>query len=169
MSIRCVDVAFYWTPKEAAAIVDYLDRLRDTVWELYSDDIIALRTVELDDQRDPRQRHLRFDDEIDRMDESDAQASMSSNPPGRPTQKPGVMNDNTTSRETLPSLEDLPSLSDENIGDMLNLLRALLHACEEHYKGPIRRAEMQRKQELLHPWRRDLPDSSMTDWDDDPF
>ena len=48
MNTRCVDAAFYWTPKEAGAIVDYLDRLRDTVWELYSDDIIGYRTKELD-------------------------------------------------------------------------------------------------------------------------
>jgi hypothetical protein len=72
MNIRCVDVAFYWTPEEAAAIVDYLDRLRDTVWELYSDDIIALRTAELDAQSDPRQRPLCFDDEMGLIDEGDA-------------------------------------------------------------------------------------------------
>ncbi len=46
MSTRCVDAALYWTPAEAAAIIDYLDRLRDTVWELYGDDIIAMRLLE---------------------------------------------------------------------------------------------------------------------------
>ena len=125
MNIRCVDVAFYWTPEEAGAIVDYLDRLRDTIWELYCDDIISCRTTELDEQCDPRQRHLCFDDEIDRIDESDTQASTSCSQCGRPTQKSGVRNDNTTPRGALPSFDDLPSLSDENIGDMLNLLRAL--------------------------------------------
>ncbi len=77
------------------------------------------------------------------------------------------MNDNTTPREALPSFDNLPSLSDENIGDMLNLLRALLHACEEHYKDPIRRLDEQRHQELQHPWWRGLAKSSITDWDDD--
>ena len=169
MNIRCVDVAFYWTPEEAGAIVDYLDRLRDTIWELYCDDIISCRTTELDEQCDPRQRHLCFDDEIDRIDESDTQASTSCSQCGRPTQKSGVRNDNTTPRGALPSFDDLPSLSDENIGDMLNLLRALLHACEEHYKDPIRRMDEQRDDELLHPWRRDRSKPPMTDWDDDNF
>ena len=167
MNIRCVDVAFYWTPEEAAAIVDYLDRLRDTVWELYSEDIIDCRTPELDEQCDPRQRHLGLDDEINQIDGGGKQASTSCNRSGRPAQESGVMNDNTTPREALPSLDDLPSLSDENIGDMLNLLRALLHACEEHYKDPIRRLDEQRHQELQHPWRRSQAKSSMTDWDDE--
>ena len=153
MSTRCVDVAFYWTPEEAGAIVDYLDRLRDTVWELYSDDIIGCRTKELDEQGDPRQRHLCFDDD-------DTQTST-------PCSRSGLANDDRTPREALPSLDDLPSLNDENIGDVLNLLRALLHACEEHYKDPIRRLSEQRQQELLHPRMHDLPTSSIADWDDD--
>lgn len=169
MNIRCVDVAFYWTPEEAAAIVDYLDRLRDTVWELYSEDIIDCRTPELDEQCDPRQRHLCFDDEIDRMEEGNKQVSTSCNRPARPAQESGVMNDKTKPCDALPSIEALPSLSDENIGEMLNLLRALLHACEELYKDPIRRLDEQRHQELQHPWRRGLSKSSMTDWDDDDF
>ena len=43
MSEHCVDSAYYWTPQEAAAILEYLDRLRDCVWELYQQDIIQLR------------------------------------------------------------------------------------------------------------------------------
>ncbi len=169
MNIRCVDVAFYWTPEEAAAIVDYLDRLRDTVWELYSEDIIDCRTPELDEQSDPRQWHLCFDDEIERMEEGDNQASTSRNPPGRHAQTSGEMNEKPKPCDTLPSIDALPSLSDENIGEMLNLLRALLHACEELYKDPIRRLDEQRHQELQHPWRRGLSKSSMTDGDDDDF
>ena len=169
MNIRCVDAAYYWTPEEAGAIVDYLDRLRDTVWEIYSDDIIDCRTPDPDEPEDPRQRHLRFDDEIDQIDEGDTQALTGCNRHGRPTQRSAVMNDNTTPHEALPSLDDLPSLSDENIGNMLNLLRALLGACEEHYKDPIRRLEKKRHQELLYPWRRDQPESTMTDRDDDAF
>lgn len=46
MSKRCVDVAYYWTPREAAAILDYLDRLRDCIWEMYEEDIIELRHAE---------------------------------------------------------------------------------------------------------------------------
>ena len=153
MSTQCVDVAFYWTPEEAGAIVDYLDRLRDTVWELYSDDIIGCRTNELDEQGDPRQRHLCFD-------EDDTQAST-------PCNGCEFVNNNKTPREALPLLDDLPTLSDENIGDMLNLLRTLLNACEEHYKDPIRRLSKQRQQELLQPHTNDLPTSSITDWNGD--
>ncbi len=46
MSKRCVDVAYYWSPREAAAILDYLDRLRDCVWQMYEEDIIELRQIE---------------------------------------------------------------------------------------------------------------------------
>lgn len=46
MSKRCVDVAYYWTPREAAAVLDYLDRLRDCVWDMYQEDIIELRQIE---------------------------------------------------------------------------------------------------------------------------
>lgn len=46
MRKQCVDVAYYWTPAEAAAILDYLDRLRDCVWEIYQHDIIELRKGE---------------------------------------------------------------------------------------------------------------------------
>jgi hypothetical protein len=169
MNNHCVDAAFYWTPKEAAAIVDYLDRLRDTVWELYSDDIIGCRTKELDEQCDPRQQHLCFDNKTDQIDESEELESTPFIPHGRPTPESTMMNDNNTPREALPSFEDLPSLSDENIGDMLTLLRALLHACEEHYKAPIRRLDEQRDHEHLHPWRRDRSKPPMTDWDEDTF
>ncbi len=46
MNLKALDVAYYWSPREAAAILDYLDRLRDLVWETYSDDIIELRQNE---------------------------------------------------------------------------------------------------------------------------
>ena len=46
MSKQCIDVAYYWTPAEAAAVLDYLDRLRDCVWEMYHQDIIELRKAE---------------------------------------------------------------------------------------------------------------------------
>ena len=62
MSTRCVDAAFFWTPAEAAAIIDYLDRLRDTVWELYEDDIIALRlSEELTSLDNKDQQEIDFD------------------------------------------------------------------------------------------------------------
>ncbi len=166
MNSHCVDVAYYWTPKEAAAIVDYLDRLRDTVWDMYSDDIIDCRTKELDAQCDPRQQHLHFDDEAGPHHKSQAQSSTPCNHCGASVREPTLSNENTVPPETLPSLDDLPTLSDENIGDMLNLLRTLLHACEEHYKDPIRRLDEQRHRELLPEWGQDLSASLRTGWDD---
>lgn len=61
MSKRCVDVAFYWTPREAAAILDYLDRLRDCVWQMYEQDIIELRQgeeIEIDATDDQQELDL---------------------------------------------------------------------------------------------------------------
>jgi hypothetical protein len=169
MKNHCVDVAFYWTPKEAAAIVDYLDRLRDTVWELYGDDIIGCRTKELDEQCDPRQQHLCFDNEVDQPHKMQAQRSTSYTCPGASVHESASVNENTVPRKALPSFDDLPTLSDENIGDMLNLLRALLQACEEHYKDPIRRLSEQRHSECLSEHGYELPTTSMNYWDEDSF
>lgn len=153
MSTRCVDVAFYWTPQEAGAIVDYLDHLRDTVWDLYSDDIIGHRTRELDEQVDHQQEHSRVNDYKPKI--------------SPPSKRCELLEDDTFAREALPSLDDLPSLSDENVDDMLNLLRKLLGACEEHYKDPIRRMEEQRQQELLHRRAADMTRSPLSHKDDD--
>lgn len=39
MSEQCVDAAFYWTPQQAEAIVDYLERLQESIWAIYGDEI----------------------------------------------------------------------------------------------------------------------------------
>lgn len=71
MNRQALDVAFYWTPEEAAAILDYLDRLRDQVWEHYGDDIIELRGAESSPYAEPHsavddaQQFLEFDEDID--------------------------------------------------------------------------------------------------------
>lgn len=62
MNLKVFDVAYYWTPREAAAILDYLDRLRDLVWELYSEDIIELRK---DEDVDEGENELDSDDTTD--------------------------------------------------------------------------------------------------------
>lgn len=46
MNESTMDVGFHWTPEEAVAVLDYLDRLRDQVWEYYAEDIIILRQQE---------------------------------------------------------------------------------------------------------------------------
>ncbi|ASJ71637.1 hypothetical protein [Granulosicoccus antarcticus] len=53
MNIKALDVAYYWSPREAAAILDYLDRLRDLVWDLYGEEIIELRQVEDESGEEP--------------------------------------------------------------------------------------------------------------------
>ena len=66
MSNKAIDVAFYWSPREAAAILDYLDRLRDLIWEYYEEDIKELRCREVEADADERiseeQRAFLFDD-----------------------------------------------------------------------------------------------------------
>lgn len=69
MSNKAIDVAFYWSPREAAAILDYLDRLRDLIWEYYEDDIKELRCREVEleagEQTSDGQRAFTFDDNHD--------------------------------------------------------------------------------------------------------
>ena len=68
MSERALDAAYYWSPNEAAAILEYLDRLRELVYELYGDDIDAWQGDSLNRdatrrrRRDEYQHVLRFDD-----------------------------------------------------------------------------------------------------------
>lgn len=47
MNTEGIDVAFYWSAQEAATILDYLDRLRDLIWEYYAEDIKELRYREV--------------------------------------------------------------------------------------------------------------------------
>lgn len=68
MSKLALDVAYYWSPKEAAAILEYLDRLRELISELYGEDIdewrreAVYREVARQDRREQRQQGLEFDD-----------------------------------------------------------------------------------------------------------
>ena len=43
----------------------------------------------------------------------------------------------------LPEFDNLPSLSDENIGDVLQYLIAMVDAFEDHYADPLRRLRAQ--------------------------
>jgi len=68
MSERALDAAYYWSPNEAAAILEYLDRLRNLIWEMYGEDIGAWqreakeRDAAHRAQRDEHQQVIRFDD-----------------------------------------------------------------------------------------------------------
>lgn len=52
MIIKACEIAYHWSPREAAAIVEYLGLLRDLVWACSSEDIIELRRSEDETQAD---------------------------------------------------------------------------------------------------------------------
>lgn len=69
MNRKGIDVAFYWSAQEAATILDYLDRLRDLIWEYYAEDIKELRYREVLAQTaegaSEDQQELSFDDDYE--------------------------------------------------------------------------------------------------------
>ena len=55
----------YWTLDEAATAIDFLDRLRDALWETYGEQITKMHCEAYDDHiRDANQCELEFDDDI---------------------------------------------------------------------------------------------------------
>jgi len=63
---------------------------------------------------------------------------------------------------SLPEFDYLPSLSDENVGDVLQYLLAMVDAFEDHYADPLRRLRERYHEQL----RRDL-DQDQYDWVND--
>jgi len=59
----------------------------------------------------------------------------------------------------LPEFDNLPSLSDENIGDVLQYLLAMVDAFEDHYADPLRRLR-----EQYHEQQRPDLDEEQYDW-----
>lgn len=66
----------------------------------------------------------------------------------------------------LPEFDNLQSLSDENIGDVLQYLIAMVDAFEDHYADPLRRLreqyyEQERpdSEEQQHDWVNDADDN----------
>lgn len=66
--------------------------------------------------------------------------------------------------------EHMPSLNDEAIWDLLEMLCALIDAYEEHYAEELKRLRLQRfcelHEEAPHSHQLRLP---LHDWEDDPF
>jgi len=55
----------YWTIDDAATVIDFLDLLRDALWETYGDQITQMYREAYDDRfQDPNQCELEFDDDI---------------------------------------------------------------------------------------------------------
>ena len=55
----------YWTVDEAATVIDFLDVLRDALWETYGTQITQMHREACDSRiQDIYQRELGFDDDI---------------------------------------------------------------------------------------------------------
>ncbi len=75
-----------------------------------------------------------------------------------------------TQRTGQPLFEHMPSLDDEAIWDLLELLCALIDAYEEHYAEELKRQRLQRYRELHEEA---TPNNQLRlplhEWDDEPF
>ncbi len=65
MTMNTTRLTTYWTTGEAAIAIDFLDTLRDALWETYGEQIIRMHYEACDDCiRDTSQGEFEFDDEI---------------------------------------------------------------------------------------------------------
>ncbi len=65
MTMKVTRLTTYWTIDEADTAIDFLDRLRDALWETYGEQITKMHREACDDGiRDINQREFEFDDEI---------------------------------------------------------------------------------------------------------
>ena len=79
------------------------------------------------------------------------------------------MNNDRMPPQVPPSWENMPTFSDENIGDVVELLHALIDMCEEHYAEPLRRWRELRYLELCQFREDDQYDLPLDEFDDEPF
>ncbi|MDC0435068.1 hypothetical protein OAM69_05440 [bacterium] len=66
MSWQILKLDTYWTAEEAATVLTLIDELRDQIINTYGDQIVAMRTAELDTERnevDERQTQLPLEPE----------------------------------------------------------------------------------------------------------
>jgi hypothetical protein len=65
MTMKITRLTTHWDPDEAHTIIEFLDRLRDELWETYGDDILVLlRDGTLSRSIDEHQTQLPFDDDV---------------------------------------------------------------------------------------------------------
>ena len=65
MSMKITRLYTYWDSDQAHTIIEFLDRLRDQLWEIYGDEIVdLLREGSVTPITDERQTTLDFDDDI---------------------------------------------------------------------------------------------------------
>ncbi len=65
MTMKVTRLTTYWSVAEAAVVIDFLDVLREALWETYGEEIITMHREDYDDQtRDPNQYEFEFNDDI---------------------------------------------------------------------------------------------------------
>ena len=65
MTMNTTRLTTYWTIDEAATAIDFLDILREALWETYGEQITRMHHEDYDDRiRDTRQCEFVFNDDI---------------------------------------------------------------------------------------------------------
>lgn len=65
MSMKVTRLYTHWSSAEAQTIIEFLDLLRDQLWETYGDQIISLlQEASVSQDGDERQAELEFNDDI---------------------------------------------------------------------------------------------------------
>lgn len=65
MTMKVTRLTTYWTIDEAAIAIDFLDRLRDVLWETYGEQITTMHREDYDNRtQNINQREPGFDDDI---------------------------------------------------------------------------------------------------------
>lgn len=66
MSMKITRLYTYWDPGQAHTIIEFLDRLRDQLCEIYGDEIVNLLREGSDNSiKDEHQTEFEFDDDIE--------------------------------------------------------------------------------------------------------
>jgi len=66
MSMKITRLYTHWEPEEAQAIIEFLDLLRDQLWEVHGDQIVEmLRETSATQIVDEHQTEFEFDDDIE--------------------------------------------------------------------------------------------------------
>ncbi len=65
MTMNTTRLTTYWTIDDAATVIDFLDSLRDALWETYGEQITGMHREAYDNGiRDTNQCEFEFDDDI---------------------------------------------------------------------------------------------------------
>ena len=65
MTMNVTRLTTHWSLEEAATAIDFLDTLRDALWETYGEHITKMHRDAYDDQiQDTNQREFEFNDDI---------------------------------------------------------------------------------------------------------